>query len=76
MKIKIKQKAPNFKLPSTNGDIFELNKLKRKIYIIFLSKDDTPGCTLESQDFSKFYNMILKIKQLFMEYLQTQWKVT
>ena len=61
MKIKIKQKAPNFKLPSTNGDIFELNKLKRKnIVLYFYPKDDTPGCTLESQDFSKLNNMILK----------------
>ena len=63
MKIKIKQKAPNFKLPSTNGTIFELNKLKRKnIVLYFYPKDDTPGCTLESQDFSKLNNMILKNK--------------
>ena len=63
MKIKINQKAPNFKLPSTNGKKFELNKLKRKnIVLYFYPKDDTPGCTLESQDFSKLNNMILKNK--------------
>ena len=61
MKIKINQKAPNFKLPSTNGTIFELNNVKRKnIVLYFYPKDDTPGCTLESQDFSKLNNMILK----------------
>ena len=61
MKIKIKQKAPNFKLPSTDGSIFELNTLKKKnIVLYFYPKDDTPGCTLESQDFSKLNNMILK----------------
>ena len=61
MKIKIKQKAPNFKLPSTDGSIFELNTLKKKnIVLYFYPKDDTPGCTLESQDFNKLNNMILK----------------
>ena len=63
MKIKINQKAPNFKLPSTNGTKFELNNLKKKnIVLYFYPKDDTPGCTLESQDFSKLNNMILKNK--------------
>ena len=61
MKIKINQKAPNFKLPSTNGTSFELNDLKKKnIVLYFYPKDDTPGCTLESQDFSKLNNMIIK----------------
>ena len=60
MKIKINQKAPNFKLPSTNGTIFELNNLKKNLVLYFYPKDDTPGCTLESQDFSKLNNMILK----------------
>lgn len=59
--MKIKQIAPNFKLPSTNGTVFELKNLKRKnIVLYFYPKDDTPGCTLESQDFSKLNNMILK----------------
>ena len=31
MKIKINKKAPNFKLPSTNGAIFELRNIKKKI---------------------------------------------
>ena len=54
MKIKINSKAPNFKLPSTDGNIIELNKIKNKnIILYFYPKDDTPGCTLESRDFSK-----------------------
>ena len=61
MKIQINKKAPNFKLPSTNGDLFELNKIKNKnIILYFYPKDDTPGCTLESKDFSKLNTMILK----------------
>ena len=62
MTLKINNKAPNFKLPSTNGTIFELNNLKKNLVLYFYPKDDTPGCTLESRDFSKLNNMILKNK--------------
>ena len=61
MKIKENKIAPNFKLPSTNGKIFELKKIKNKNTILyFYPKDDTPGCTLESRDFSKLNNLISK----------------
>ena len=39
MKLKIKQVAPNFKLDSTDGSVFELNKIKKKIlYFTFILK--------------------------------------
>ena len=61
MKLKEKIKAPNFKLPSTDNTIFELNKVKKKnIILYFYPKDDTPGCTIESKDFSKLNNLIAK----------------
>ena len=61
MKIKINTKAPNFKLPSTNNSVFELNKIKSKnIILYFYPKDDTPGCTIESKDFSKLNTLINK----------------
>ena len=61
MKLKINEKAPNFKLISTSGNIFQLNKVKKKnIILYFYPKDDTPGCTLESKDFSKLNSMINK----------------
>ena len=56
MKITENKKAPNFKLASTDGSIFELNKLKKNIILYFYPKDDTPGCTLESRDFNKLNN--------------------
>ena len=59
MKLKEKTKAPNFKLPSTDNTIFELKKIKRKnVILYFYPKDDTPGCTIESKDFSKLNNLI------------------
>ena len=61
MKLKATIKAPNFKLPSTDGSIFELNKVKKKnIILYFYPKDDTPGCTIESKDFSKLNSLISK----------------
>ena len=64
MKLKLNKKAPNFKLPSTNGKIFELRKIKKNIVIYFYPKDDTPGCTLESRDFNKLNNIFKKKKTL------------
>ena len=62
MKLKTNLKAPNFKLPSTEKSIFELNKIKKNIILYFYPKDDTPGCTIESRDFSKLNNLISKNK--------------
>ena len=64
MKLKLNKLAPNFKLPSTSGDIFELNKIKKNIILYIYPKDDTPGCTLESKDFSKLNNLFKKKKTL------------
>ena len=61
MKLKTNKKAPNFKLPSTDGNILELSKINKKnIILYFYPKDDTPGCTLESKDFSKLNKLINK----------------
>ena len=63
MKLKTNNKAPNFKLTSTDGNIFELNKIKKKnIILYFYPKDDTPGCTIEAKDFSKLNSLISKNK--------------
>ena len=52
MKLKEKSRAPNFKLPSTDGKLFNLCKVKKKnIILYFYPKDDTPGCTKEACGF-------------------------
>ena len=59
MKIK---KVPNFKIPSTNGETFELKKIKNKFLVLyFYPKDDTPGCTIETKDFN---SLLSKFKKL------------
>ena len=53
MKLNILSKAPNFKLPNQEGEIVELNKLKKNVILFFYPKDSTPGCTVEAISFSK-----------------------
>ena len=61
----IQKKAPNFKLPSTNTDNFELNKVKSKYKVLyFYPKDNTPGCTIETKDFN---SLLSKFKKLDCE---------
>ena len=62
MKIKENKKAPLFKLLGTKKTNFDLKNVKGKIVIYFYPKDDTPGCTLETKDFSKLYKKFKKIK--------------
>lgn len=44
--------APDFTLPSTAGEI-TLSALSGKVVLYFYPRDDTPGCTLEAQDFNR-----------------------
>ena len=47
-------KAPDIRLPSTNNLKYLLKKSFGKYVIIyFYPKNDTPGCTLETNDFNK-----------------------
>ena len=42
MKLKLNQKAPIFKLPSTSGNILKIDKIKKYIILYFYPKDDIP----------------------------------
>jgi len=60
--MKEKELAPNFKIPSSNNEEFELKNNKNKFLIIyFYPRDNTPGCTDEAKDFSKLYKEFKKL---------------
>jgi peroxiredoxin Q/BCP len=47
------QTAPDFTLPRDGGGNVTLSGLRpSKVVLYFYPKDDTPGCTLEAQDFN------------------------
>jgi peroxiredoxin Q/BCP len=47
------QTAPDFTLPRDGGGTVTLSALRPgKVVLYFYPKDDTPGCTLEAQDFN------------------------
>ena len=47
------QIAPDFTLPRDGGGTLTLSALRpQKVVLYFYPKDDTPGCTLEAQDFT------------------------
>ena len=49
-------KANNFTLPSTNKSNYTLkDSIGKYVVIYFYTKDDTPGCTIETNDFNKLY---------------------
>ena len=61
--IKEKTKAPLFKLPSTEKGEFNLkDTLGSFVVIYFYPKDDTPGCTIETNDFNKLLPRFNKLK--------------
>jgi len=63
--LKNNTKAPNFILPSTSKEKYSLkDSLGKYVVIYFYPKDDTPGCTIETNDFNK---LLLKFKKLECE---------
>ena len=60
--LKIKIKAPNFTLNSTSEIFYSLNdSFGKYVVLYFYPKDDTPGCTIETNDFNK---LLPKFKKL------------
>ena len=52
--IKEGQKAPPFVLPSSDGTTVDINDLRGTATVLyFYPRDNTPGCTIEAQDFTR-----------------------
>ena len=60
--LKINTKAPHFTLASTNKTDYSLkNSSGKYVVIYFYPKDDTPGCTVEANDFNKLLPQFKKL---------------
>jgi peroxiredoxin Q/BCP len=52
----LNQAVPDFTLPATGDATFQLSAMRGKSLVIFFyPKDNTPGCTMESQQFRDLY---------------------
>lgn len=57
----LNQAVPDFTLPATGDATFQLSAQRGKSLVIFFyPKDNTPGCTLESQQFRDLYPQFQK----------------
>ena len=60
--LKINSNAPTLNLNSTNGNAYSLkDSIGKYVVLYFYPKDDTPGCTIETNDFNK---LLTKFKKL------------
>lgn len=65
--LKIGTKAPHFDLPIDGGKRLTLNELKGKnVVLYFYPKDDTPGCTVEAQDFARLHGEFEKARTVVL----------
>jgi len=57
----LNQVVPDFTLPATDGATFQLSAARGKSLVIFFyPKDNTPGCTMESQQFRDLHEEFKK----------------
>ncbi len=55
--IELNQTVPDFSLPTSGNQTMTLsNYLGKNIVLYFYPKDDTSGCTLEGQDFTRLHS--------------------
>ena len=60
--LKINTKAPIFNLDSTSDNSYSLkDSLGKYVVLYFYPKDDTPGCTIETNDFNKLLTNFKKL---------------
>ncbi len=63
MELKIDNYAPNFQI-NNNGKDLSLNEINKNIILYFYPKDNTPGCTIQAQEFAKLHSEFEKLDTL------------
>ena len=59
--------VPDFEADATGGRPVKLSSLKGKsVVLYFYPRDDTPGCTLEGQDFRDHHDQFKKLKTVIL----------
>jgi peroxiredoxin Q/BCP len=67
MSIEIGNVAPWVPSICEDGSTIELSELRgQNIILYFYPKDDTPGCTIEAQDFTKYLPEFEKLKTIIL----------
>ena len=62
MTLKINSKAPIFAVPATTIGKYSLkDSIGKYVVLYFYPKDDTPGCTIETNDFNKLLSKFKKL---------------
>ena len=61
--MKLGDSVPDFSLPTTGGEfvLSDAVRARRAVVLYFYPKDDTPGCTLESGEFSALHDEFEKL---------------
>lgn len=60
--MKLQQAVPDFSIPSSQDEELRLKDLKgQKVVLYFYPKDNTPGCSLQAQEFNKLLPQFKKI---------------
>ena len=60
--LKINSKAPAFTVTSTTKNKYSLkDSIGKYVVLYFYPKDDTPGCTMETNDFNKLLSKFTKL---------------
>jgi peroxiredoxin Q/BCP len=61
------KRAPSFKLESSDGGSVSLSDFRGKnVVLYFYPKDNTPGCTVEAQDFQKALPKLKKLNAVVL----------
>jgi peroxiredoxin len=64
----VNQNAPDFSTPNQAGDIISLAALRgeKNVVLYFYPKDDTPGCTIEANQFTALADQFAKKNTIVM----------